>query len=312
MSDELQALSEYERAAREQETRRNWLLCTPALVVLLLAASGPLLVMLFYSFLERGDYGGVIYNFSLDGWLNVILVRDIFDDVLRFADAHLSVFWRSIKLSAMTTVTCLLIGFPTAYFIATRPRQSRNFWLFLITIPFWTNLLIRTFAWIIILGRGGVIETPLLAAGIIEESLRMMYTDGAIAIGLTYSYLPLMVLPIYASLEKLDFRLLEAASDLYATRLETMIRVVIPLCKPGIIAGCILVFIPCLGAFIAPNLLGGGKKLMLGSLVQFQFASARNWPFGAALSMLLLAAVVIMLIFYARSVGKRAAMEGAD
>ena len=156
-----------------------------------------------------------------------------------------------------------------------------------------------------------MIETPLLWAGIIEDSLRMMYTDGAIAIGLTYSYLPLMVLPIYASLEKLDFRLLEAASDLYANRLEIMTKVVIPLCKPGIIAGCILVFIPCLGAFIAPNLLGGGKKLMLGSLVQFQFASARNWPFGAALSMILLAVVVIVLIFYARSAGKRAAMEGA-
>ncbi len=242
----------------------------------------------------------------------MFLVRDIFDDVWGFADAHLSVFWRSIKLSAMTTITCLLIGFPTAYFIATRPRQSRNIWLFLITIPFWTNLLIRTFAWIIILGRGGVIETPLYAMGIIDKSLRMMYTDGAIAIGLTYSYLPLMVLPIYASLEKLDFRLLEAASDLYASRFEVMTKVVIPLCKPGIIAGCILVFIPCLGAFIAPNLLGGGKNLMLGSLVQFQFASARNWPFGAALSMLLLSAVVIMLIFYARSASKRADMEGSD
>jgi len=131
---------------------------------------------------------------------------------------------------------------------------------------------------------------PLQYLGIIDKSLSMMYSDGAIAIGLTYSYLPLMVLPIYASLEKLDFRLVEAASDLYATRWEVMSKVIIPLSKPGIIAGCILVFIPCLGAFIAPNLLGGGKRLMIGSLVQFQFASARNWPFGAALSMILLAA----------------------
>ena len=139
----------------------------------------------------------------------------------------------------------------------------------------------------------------------------MMYTDGAIAIGLTYSYLPLMVLPIYASLEKLDFRLLEAASDLYASRWQVMTKVVIPLCKPGIIAGCILVFIPCIGAFIAPNLLGGGKKLMLGSLVQFQFASARNWPFGSAISMLLLAAVVVALVIYARSAKKKEYIQGA-
>jgi spermidine/putrescine transport system permease protein len=205
----------------------------------------------------------------------------------------------------MATAICLVFGFPVAYYITLQPENKRNFYIYLITIPFWTNLLIRTFAWIIILGRNGVIETPLLKLGIIEDSLKMMYTDGAIAIGLTYSYLPLMVLPIYASLEKLDFRLLEAASDLYASRLQIMAKVVIPLCKPGIIAGCILVFIPCLGAFIAPNLLGGGKRLMLGSLVQFQFASARNWPFGAALSMLLLAAVVIALIYYARSAKKK-------
>ena len=246
---------------------------------------------------------------SLAAYVKLFFEYDL-EDQLVFNPGYINIIFRSLQLSFGATLMCLIFGFPVAYYITLQPENRRNFYIYLVTIPFWTNLLIRTFAWIIILGRGGVIETPLLATGIIEDSLRMMYTDGAIAIGLTYSYLPLMVLPIYASLEKLDFRLLEAASDLYANRFEVMTKVVIPLCKPGIIAGCILVFIPCLGAFIAPNLLGGGKKLMLGSLVQFQFASARNWPFGAALSMLLLSAVVIMLIFYARSAKKRAVMEG--
>jgi len=270
----------------------------------------PMIIMGVFSFLEPNPYGGVKPEGSLAAYVKLFFEYDL-EDNLVFNPGYINIIFRSFQLSIGATLMCLIFGFPVAYYITLQPENKRNFYIFLITIPFWTNLLIRTFAWIIILGRGGVIETPLLAAGIIEDSLRMMYTDGAIAIGLTYSYLPLMVLPIYASLEKLDFRLLEAASDLYANRFEVMTKVVIPLCKPGIIAGCILVFIPCLGAFIAPNLLGGGKKLMLGSLVQFQFASARNWPFGAALSMLLLAVVVIVLIFYAKAAKNRAAMEGS-
>lgn len=301
MADESQQLSAYEQAARKQETRRNLLLCTPALIVLFLAASGPLLVMLFYSFLERGNYGGVIYEFSLDGWFNVFLVRDIFDDVLRFADAHLSVFWRSIKLSAMTTFTCLVIGFPTAYFIATRPRQSRNFWLFLITIPFWTNLLIRTFAILELIRNNGVINNLLMDLRLIEEPIQIMYTDVAIMIGMTYVYLPLMILPLYASMEKLDFQLVEAAYDLYATRIRVLRRVIIPLIKPGIVAGSILVFIPSLGAFVTPRVLGGGKNLMLGNLIELQFGQGQNWPLGAALSIALLFIVMVTLLMYVRN-----------
>lgn len=304
MSEESQQLSAYEQAARKQEARRNLLLCTPALIVLFLAASGPLLVMLFYSFLERGNYGGVIYEFSLEGWLNVILVRDIFDDVLKFADAHLSVFWRSIKLSAMTTLTCLVIGFPTAYFIATRPRHSRNFWLFLITIPFWTNLLIRTFAILELIRNNGIINNLLTDLHLIEEPIQIMYTDAAIMIGMTYVYLPLMILPLYASMEKLDFRLVEAAYDLYATRIRVLRRVIIPLIKPGIVAGSILVFIPSLGAFVTPRVLGGGKNLMLGNLIELQFGQGRNWPLGAALSITLLFIVMVTLLLYVRNAQK--------
>lgn len=300
MPDDSPSLSKYELAARKQQTRRNFLLCSPALIVLLLAASGPLLVMLFYSFLKSGNYGGVVYEFSLDGWLNVFLVRDIFDDVLKVADAHLSVFWRSIKLSAMTTFTCLVIGFPTAYFIATRPRESRNFWLFLITIPFWTNLLIRTFAILELIRNNGIVNNLLTDLHIIEQPIQMMYTDFAIMIGMTYVYLPLMILPLYASMEKLDFRLVEAAYDLYATRIRVLRRVIIPLIKPGIVAGSILVFIPSLGAFVTPRVLGGGKNLMLGNLIELQFGQGRNWPLGAALSITLLFIVMATLLLYVR------------
>jgi len=283
--------------------RRNpvvfWVTSLPPTLWLVVFFLIPLGIIWVLSFGEKRGIVDIEITWVLDNYARA------------FDPLYLQIFAKSLWMAGITTLICLAIGFPIALFITFAPPRWKPWLLLLIILPFWTNLLIRTFAWIIILGRGGVIETPLLAMGIIEKSLRMMYTDGAIAIGLTYSYLPLMVLPIYASLEKLDFRLLEAASDLYASRLEVMTKVVIPLCKPGIIAGCLLVFIPCLGAFIAPNLLGGGKKLMLGSLVQFQFASARNWPFGAALSMLLLSAVVVMLIFYARSAKKRAAMEGS-
>lgn len=300
MLEESEQLSVYEQAARKQETKRNLLLCTPALVVLVLAASGPLLIMLFYSFLAPGKYGGVEYSLSFDGWINVFMVRDIFDDILKVADAHISVFWRSIKLSTMTTVTCLIIGFPTAYFIATRPRESRNIWLFLITIPFWTNLLIRTFAIMELIRNNGILNNLLIDLSLIEEPIQIMYTDVAIMLGMTYVYLPLMILPLYASMEKLDFRLVEAAYDLYATRLRVLRKVIIPLIKPGIVAGSILVFIPSLGAFVTPRVLGGGKNLMLGNLIELQFGQGRNWPLGAALSITLLVIVMATLLIYVR------------
>jgi len=288
---------------------RRWLGLAPSYIVIGIFMLIPMVIMGVFSFLEPNPYGGVKAVGSFDAYVKLFFEYDL-EDQLVFNPGYINIVWRSFQLSIMATVLCLVVGFPVAYYITLQPENKRNFYIYLVTLPFWTNLLIRTFAWIIILGRGGVIELPLQKLGIIDDSLRMMYSDGAIAVGLTYSYLPLMVLPIYASLEKLDFRLLEAASDLYANRWVTMWKVVIPLCKPGVVAGCILVFIPCIGAFIAPNLLGGGKKLMLGSLVQFQFSSARNWPFGAALSMLLLSAVVVSLIFYARAAKKRALMEG--
>ncbi len=291
--------------AKRADVRTRWLLNTPALIVLFCAASGPLLIMVIYSFLKPGDYGGIEWAFSMDGWVSVVLQRDIFDDTLSIADAHVSILWRSVRLSILTTLTCFALGFPTAYFIATRPRHTRNVWLFLITIPFWINLLIRTFAIMELIRNQGVINTILMSFGIIDAPIQMLFTDFAIMVGMTYVYLPLMVLPIYASMEKFDFRLVEAGYDLYATRFKVLKRIILPLTKPGIVAGSILVFIPSLGAYVTPRILGGGKNMMLGNLIGLQFGQGRNWPLGAALALTLLMIVMVALLLYVRSVTRQ-------
>lgn len=296
--------------AESREKRTRWLLNTPALIVLFCAASGPLLIVLLYSFLKPGAYGGVEWAFSWEGWFKVVMERDFFDDTLSVADAHLTILWRSIRLSFMTTVFALFFGFPTAYFIATRAPQSRNVWLFLITIPFWTNLLIRTFAILEVIRNQGLINSVLMAMGVIEQPIQMLYTDFSIMLGMTYVYLPLMVLPIYASMEKLDFRLVEAGYDLYATRLKVLRKIIIPLVKPGIVAGSILVFIPSLGAYVTPRVLGGGKNMMLGNLIELQFGQGRNWPLGSALSITLLMLVMVALIVYVRGIQKSDGYNG--
>lgn len=287
--------------AERREIRHRWLLSAPALVIIFLAATGPLLIVVIYSFLTPGPYGDVVWKFSTDGWLSVLMQRDIFDDTLAFADAHLSIFWRSISLSFYTTVLTLFFGFPTAYFIATRPPKTREVWVFLVTIPFWTNLLIRTFAMQQVIRNEGLVNTALMALGIIKQPLQIMNTDAAILLGMIYIYLPLMVLPIYASMEKLDFRLVEAGYDLYAGRWQVLRRIIFPLIKPGVIAGSILVFIPSLGAYVIPRVLGGGKNMMLGNLIELQFGAGRNWPLGAAISITLMVLVMIALLFYVRN-----------
>ena len=296
--------SKLEHLKVKQRTMRNYLLSAPALFILAIAASGPLLIMLFYSFLTADEWGGVVWQGSLQGWFEVFMRHDIFDGTLLLADAHLSIFWRSIKLSLVTTLLCIVFGFPTAYFIATRPRNQRSFWLFLVTVPFWTNLLIRTFAIMQILSHSGFVNKFLQSLGLIEEPLRLLYTETAVTIGMAYVYLPLMVLPLYATIERLDFSLLEAAYDLYASRLQVLRRVIIPLVKPGSVAGSILVFIPSIGAYVTPRLLGGGKSLMLGNLIELQFGQGRNWPLGAALSITLLVIVMVAMLFYVRSTSR--------
>ena len=266
--------------------------------------------MAVYSFLAKGPYGGVIGHFSTEGWYRLLFERDIFDDTVSFADAHLTIFWRSAKLSLATTLLALLFGFPTAYFIATRPERYRELWLFLITIPFWTNLLIRTFAIMEVIRNEGLLNSLLLKLGLIEHPLQLLFTDFAIMLGMVYVYLPLMVLPLYASMEKLDFRLIEAGYDLYANRFQVLRRIIIPLVKPGIIAGSILVFIPSLGAYVTPRVLGGGKNMMLGNLIELQFGQGRNWPLGAALAITLMSVVMIALLVYVRNASRSATSHG--
>jgi spermidine/putrescine transport system permease protein len=297
--------------ARQRDIRNRWWLSSPALFVIFIAAIGPLFVVLLFSFMVKGDYGDVKYwQFSTDGWFNVFFQRDIFDDTLTIADAHVSILWRSVKLSLITTVATLLFGFPTAYYISTQPPKRRDLLVFLVTIPFWTNILIRTFAMFEVIRNEGVINTFLMWTGIIHQPLQIMFTDWAIFFGMVYVYLPLMVLPLYASMEKIDFRLVEAGYDLYATRFKVLWRVIIPMVKPGIIAGSILVFIPSLGAYVTPRVLGGGKNLMLGNLIDLQFGQGRNWPLGSALSVTLLIIVTLALLVYVRNASKAGGGHG--
>ena len=290
--------------AERRDVRNRWILATPALVIIFAATLGPLLIILVYSFLEKGTYGGVQPTLSFDAWFNVFLQRDIFDNTLGLADAHLSIFWRSVRLAFITTGLTLIVGFPTAYFIATRPERTRGLWLFLITIPFWTNLLIRTFAMMEILRNEGVLNSLLMLAGVIDKPIQILYTDYAITLGMLYVFLPLMVLPLYASMEKLDFNLVEAAYDLYADRVGALRYVIFPLVKPGVIAGSILVFIPSIGAYVTPRVLGGGTHMMLGNLIALMFGQGRNWPLGAALAITLTCIVLIALQLYVRYASK--------
>ena len=278
----------------------NWLGVTPAWLVIGIFGLMPMFIMLAISFMVQDPYGGVEWGYSHEAYIQFLFERDL-DDSLILNTIYINIVMRSIGLAAMTTILCLIVGLPVAYFIARQPEDKRNLYMLLITIPFWTNLLIRTYAWILILTRNGVVDARLQWLGFEAGTFDLLYTNTAIFIGLVYSYLPFMVLPLYASLEKMDFRLVEAASDLYASKWQAARHVIIPLARPGIVAGALLVFIPSIGAFIAPELLGGGKRMMLGSLIYFQFATARNWPFGAAVSVLLMAFVMIALLVYARA-----------
>lgn len=299
-------MSAAEKALTDQATRNAWLLVTPAVILLTVAASGPLLIMLVYSFLEPGQYGNVEWAFSWDGWIGILYSRDIFDGTLQLADAHLTIFWRSVSLSLLTTFITFAVGFPTAWFIATQPPKARTLWLFLITIPFWTNLLIRTFAINEVIRNEGILNTLLIWLRLITTPLQIIYTDTAVLIGMAYVYLPLMVLPLFAAIDRFDLRLLEAAYDLYASRWAVLRRVILPIVKPGIVAGSILVFVPSLGAYVTPRILGGGKNMMIGNFIELQFGQGRNWPLGAALSVTLLIVVTVALLFYIRAANRGA------
>jgi spermidine/putrescine transport system permease protein len=298
-------------AARSRTVRRVRLfLLLPALVIIGVFGLAPLSIALVYSLLEPGTYGGVEWVFSTDAYVQFLFERDIFDDTLSFNSAYLQIFGRSFGLALCAMIGTLILGFPVAYFIAARPPEQRNLWLFAITLPFWTNLLIRTYSMLLIVRDEGFLNLALMKLGLISAPIEMLYTDGAVLAGLVYSYLPFMILPIYASLEKFDFSLLEAGHDLYASRVQVFRHIVIPISRPGIVAGCALVLIPALGAYITPELLGGGKKLMIGNLIAMQFGSGRNWPFGSAAALILMSVVLIALLVSLRAGAEKEKAHG--
>ncbi|MES0862940.1 ABC transporter permease [Ruegeria sp. SCPT10] len=290
---------------------RNWLLL-PAWAVLTIFVLAPVLMMLVYSFLTKEFRGGVIWEFSLAAYDQFFFDRGLFgDEPPKIEWTYITIFWRSIWQAGAATLLSLVIGFPTAYFIATRPENVRPLWVFLITIPYWVNLLIRTVSMKFLLRDQGPLNDFLIGIGLIDSPIAIVNTNFAVQLGLFYSYLPFMVLPIYAAVERYNFSLSEAAADLYASKMTTLRRIVLPAVKPGVMAGCILVFVPSMGSFLAPDLLGGAKNFMIGSLIEEQFkGNAGNWPFGAAASMILLTMVLIILMMSARQQAKASKAEG--
>ncbi|MEE2774310.1 MAG: ABC transporter permease [Pseudomonadota bacterium] len=282
-----------------------WLLLPSWLIISFFLAL-PVLLMLIYSFLTKEFRGGVIWEPTLAAYDRFIFDRGLFgDDPPKIEWVYISIFVRSIFQATGATILCLVIGFPTAFFIATRATNSKIIWLFLVTVPYWVNLLIRTVSMKFLIRETGPLNELLLTLGLVDAPLKLINTNFAVQLGLFYSYLPFMVLPIYAALERYNFTFSEAASDLYAPKWTILRRILVPIVKPGIIAGCILVFVPSLGAFLAPDLLGGAKTFMIGSLIEDQFkGAAGNWPFGAAASMILLSLVLIVLTYYARAQAK--------
>jgi len=242
----------------------------------------PLLIVLAYSFLSRGPYGGVTPPWTAESYVRI------------FDPLYLTILWRSVWIAAVSTALCLVLAFPLAFYVA-RGGSRKTLLLNLVMLPFWTSFLIRTYAWMFLLRDTGLVNTVLQAVHIIREPLPLLFNTGAVILGLVYGYLPFMVLPLYATLEKLDPALLDAAADLGASPAIAIWRVVVPISRPGMIAGCLLVFIPCLGAYLTPDLMGGGKTVMIGNLVQNQFTTARDWPFGAAISLLLMAMVLVAM-----------------
>jgi spermidine/putrescine transport system permease protein len=277
---------------------RDLMLTAPAALYLAVFMIIPLLLMLYVSTLERAPFGGVVWgSHTAIAYQKLLFERDLAGN-LSFNGDYIAIFARSFRLAAITTILTLVISIPTALYMTTLSRRRAAFILFLVTVPFWTNLLVRNFAWILILRNGGTLDQSLQWLGLRRQSLDILYTPLATGIGLTYSFLPFMILPTYVALERIDKRLIEAAFDLGADRWRVLSRVVLPLAMPGIMAGAILVFVPCLGAYVSPELLGGGKAMMIGNLVQSQFGASRNWPFGAALALVLVAVLLLTLLLW--------------
>ncbi|AMB60009.1 ABC transporter permease [Microterricola viridarii] len=279
--------------------RRGWAglpFLTPGTLVLALFVFVPLVLVTTYAFFKRGRFGGVVYTFTLDNFA-------------RLADPlYLNVIATSIGTALIVTVLAVALGYPTALVIVRLPPKWRTLALVAVLLPFWTNFLIRTYAWILLLNNAGWINQGLQAVGIIDEPLKMLYTQPAVIIGLLYMYLPLMVLPLYASLSSQDAQLTEAATNLGSSPFRVFRTITLPLSVPGLLTGCVFVFVPAMSNFVIPELLGGGKTVLIGNLIRDQFLKARDWPFGAALALVL--TILLVALIFAQQTASRRVTEG--
>lgn len=287
----MEATPEFEAANEKQKRRRGLLMALPAYLYLIVFFGLPLLIVVVYSFATRNRFRDTdLNNWNLDSY------RALGDELVR------TILFRSLILAVITTVICLVVAYPFAYYIATRPKNIRNLMLVFVMIPFWTNFLVRNYAWYVILGTGGPLSRITETIGIGET--RVLFSQTAVIIGLVYGFLPFMILPLYASIERIDGRLLEASRDLYATGWQSFRHVLLPLSMPGVVAGSILVFIPSLGAYVTPEILGGAKTTLLGGYIVTQFLTASNFPLGAALSTVLMMIMLGATLVYFRKGGQ--------
>lgn len=279
------------RLIRENRVAQGLFLMSPANLYLFIFMILPLILVAILSFLTRGTYGNVEFEFNLTNYTRL------------FDPLYGKIVLYSLGVGLGTTVITILIGYPLAYYIARSPARQRSLLLFLILVPFWTNFVIRVYAWIMILRGGGFLDAVLQWAHITQKPLGLLYTPTAVMIGMVYEFLPFMVLPLYTSLEKIENAILEAAADLGAPPWRVFLRVTLPLSVPGMIAGTILVFIPAMGMFVIPDLMGGAKTMLIGNVIRNQFLTARDWPFGAAASMILMLMTLALTMYYTRKAG---------
>lgn len=283
-------------SSRTLERMRLAALLAPVTLLLGAFFLVPLGIMATYSVLSPGLYGGVEWEFYPYNYGRILGAP--LGDVEEFDPAYLGILLRSLRLAAVTVLVSLLIAYPAAFWVSRQTGTRKALALFLVTLPFFASLIIRVYAWLIILRPTGFLNLALEALGLVDQPLELLFTEAAVIVGLVYILLPFMFLPVYASVEKLDPQLLQASHDLGATPLQTFRRVVLPLTLPGIVGGSIIVFIPAFGNFVVPALLGGAKVMLVGNTIEQQFLAARNWPFGAALAMIVLATVLVLLLVY--------------
>jgi len=273
--------------------RKSNLSLLPVFLWLFLFLILPMLMVVGISFMDRDELGNVIYHFNLNSYATF------------FDPLYLGIYWDTIVLSVVTTVICLLLSYPLAYYIANAGPRMQTWGLVMITIPFWINFLIRTYAWVLLLRTQGVVNSLLLDLGFIQEPLQMLYTKGAVYLGMVYTFIPFMVLPIYVALEQMDKKLLEAASDLGATPWKSFWHITLPQTKSGVMTGAVLVYVSTSGMFVVTDILGGAKSAMISNIIQSQFLGARNWPFGSALSVIFVITSLIMIALFNRAMTSR-------